>query len=133
MNVDFSLDNSTAQYHPDNDSFTIEATVTWSTPVKLKGIFSYTINIICVDGFTLIFTLTVDSTTNTVTFTIVVKSYRLYFAVVTATNSVASASANSTEIFSPTGGKLQILFTICTLNPFVPGTTRVRSKTRSVS
>ena len=79
--------------------------MSWSPPLKIKGILSFTVTIICVDGYRVIVTLTVDPTTNTLTFSVVVKSYQLYFAVVTATNKVGSASANSTEVFSPTGGK----------------------------
>ena len=106
LNVEFTLDNSTAQYNSVNDSFTIQATVSWSPPLKIKGILSFTVTIICVDGYRVIVTLTVDPTTNTLTFSVVVKSYQLYFAVVTSTSMVGSASANSTEVFSPTGGML---------------------------
>ncbi len=105
LNVEFFLDNSTAQYNSVNDSFTIEATVSWNPPFNSNGTVSrYIVTIICVDGYRVIFTLTVDPTTNTLAFSVVVKSYQLYFAVVTAANMLGSASANSTTVFSPTGG-----------------------------
>ena len=72
--------------------------------MKTKGILSYTVTIICVDGYRVTFTLTVDPTTNTLTFSIVVKPFQLYFAKVTVTNKLGSVCTNSSEVASPSRG-----------------------------
>ncbi len=105
LNVSLSLDTPSAMYNSTSNSFTINASVSWDPPSQSNGVLAnYTVTIICVDGYREIISITVDSSTNTLTVSVVVKPYRLYFVVVTVANGVGSASANSSAVFSPQAG-----------------------------